>query len=296
MDRQRMFLIFGGAWISAALLVWFLWSQTKAPKAEKTVACAVATKDMPAGTKLKKGDVRIVKIPETALPKTAVLEENMAMDRVLLFPVSMNEPLTAAKLTSTARAEGLASTIDPGMRAISVQINDASGVSGLIQPRSRVDVLFTRPGSLQEAVSTTILEDVQVLSIGRATEVSQAANAAPGANRSPNTAATLIVSPEQAKKIELAKNEGKISLTLRNPLDKSDVADDKATTAEALNVGKMIGRRRNFDGPNVRDPNVWDQLTGGGPKVAKAEKKEPPKPRLIVDVFRGEKHVQEIFQ
>ena len=293
MDRKRTLLIFGVAWVSAALLTWFLWAQTKAPKSEKMVACVAATKDLPAGTKLKKSDVKLVQIPEKALPKTAIMDEAMAVDRVLLFPVSTNETFTNAKLTSTTRAEGLASTIEPGMRAISVQINDASGVSGLIQPRSKVDVLFTRPGSLSEAVTSTILEDVTVLSIGRVTEAAQ--NGAPAVVRPANTAATLIVTPEQARKIELAKNEGKISLSLRNPLDHSDSLDNTPTTASALNVGDMAKPKRN--GPNMRDPRAWDKLTAGDEFPKKiAEKKEPPKPRLVVDVYRGEKHVQEIFQ
>src|ERR1700736_2251714 len=176
MDRQKALIIFGAAWVSAALLTWFLWWTAKSPKTEKTVACVAATHDMPAGTRLKKADLKFVRIPEKDLPKTAVLDLNSTQDRVLLFPVYANEPFTGAKLTTTSRAEGIAATIDPGMRAISVQISDSSGASGLIQPRSHVDVLFTRPGSMSEAVTTTVLEDVVVLSVGRATEVTSTAN------------------------------------------------------------------------------------------------------------------------
>ena len=61
--------------------------------------------------------------------------------------MTANEPVTLSKISSAAGGEGLPSTIDLGMRAISVPINDTSGVSGLIQPRSHVDVLFTKPGS-----------------------------------------------------------------------------------------------------------------------------------------------------
>lgn len=284
MDRQKLLMIFGAAWVSAALLTWFVYAQTKAPKSEKTVACVVAVRDMQAGMKLKKSDVKTVHLPEKALPKTAVVDEAMAFDRVLLFPVSANEALTNAKLTSTSRAEGLASTIEPGMRAISVQITDMSSAAGLIQPRSHVDVLFTRPGSMSEAVTSTIVEDVTVMSIGRMTEVSQ--NIDPKASRPTNQAATLLVTPEQARKLELAKNQGKISLSLRNPLDHSDSLDTRPTTAESLNVGD-IAKRKPPAIVNVRDPKVWNNLV---------EKKEPPKPRLVVDVYRGDKHVQEIFQ
>ncbi len=294
MDRQRLFMIFGGAWIAAALLVWFLYAQTQTPKIEKTVSCVVVTRDLPAGTRLKKSDIRLVRLPERSLPRTAILDEASALDRVLLFPVNANETLPTAKLTSSKGAEGLASTIDPGMRAISVQINDSSGVAGLIQPRSHVDVLFTRPGTMAEAVTTTILEDIIVLSVGRVTEVAQNANIDPKASRPQSQAATLLVTPEQARKIELAKNQGKVSLSLRNPLDDAALEDQEPTTAESLDVDVRRGRPRG-NIPNVRDPKVWADLTGEQPKP-KEEKKEPAKPRLVVDVFRGDKHVQEVFQ
>jgi pilus assembly protein CpaB len=288
MDRQKLLLIFGAAWVSAALLTWFLYSTAVAPKTEKTVPVVVATHDMPAGTKLRKSDLRVVQIPEKSLPKTAVLEDNLAVDRVLLFPINTNEPFTAVKLTSTSRAEGLASTIEPGMRAVSVPINDTSGAGGLVMPRSHVDVLFTRPGSMSEAVTSTIVENVMVMSVGRATEVVPNATIDPRAARPTNQAATLLVTPEQAKKIELAKNEGKISLSLRNPLDSSEDVNTKPTFAEALNVGPL-DRKKAAPAPNMQDPRNWAKLAG-------EEKKEPPPRRAVIDVFRGEKHVQEVFQ
>ncbi len=294
MDRQKLILIFGAALVSASLLVSFLWWETQVPKTEKMLTAVASTHDLAAGTRLKKTDIRVVRLPEKSLPRTAVLDEISALDRVLLFPVNANETLTTNKLTSAKGAEGLAATIEPGMRAISVQINDSSGVAGLIQPRSRVDVLFTRPGTMSEAVTTTILEDIVVLSVGRVTEVSQNASIDPKASRPQSQAATLLVTPEQARKIELAKNQGKVSLSLRNPLDHAAIGDQEPTTAEALDVDVKRGRGRG-NVPNVRDPKVWAELTGAPPKP-KEEKKEPPKPRLVVDVFRGDKHVQEIFQ
>ncbi len=79
-----------------------------------------------------------------------------------------------------------------------------------VMPGSHVDVLFTRPGNLMEAVTTTLLQNVRVLSIGRNVQGTTADPKAPKA-----VAATLIVTPEQAQKIELAKNEGRVSLSLR---------------------------------------------------------------------------------
>lgn len=300
MDRQKILLIFAGAWVSAALLTWFLYAQTKAPQTLKWVRVVAASHDLPAGTRLKKSDFRQVSIVERDVPRLAVIDEKMALDRVLLYPVSSNEPLTTSKLTTLAGAEGLPATIEPGKRALSVTFTDASGVAGLIQPRSHVDVLFTRAGSMAEAVTTIILQDVVVLAIGRATE-SQALD--PKAARPQNQTATLLVTPDQAQKLELAKNQGKISLTLRNPLDRGTVDEGEVVGAEVLDPAvfsrsaRARAARSGGRAPNLRDPQAWARLTGQEEAEAKpkVEKKEPPKPRAVVDVYRGDKHVQEIF-
>jgi len=286
MDRKKMLAVFVGAWIAAALLTWFLYASTKAPRVEKTVAIQAASHDMPAGTRLRKNDLKAVRVPEKDVPKFAITDINLALDRPLLFPVSANEPITSSKIASAGGAEGVAATIEVGKRAISVAINDTSGVAGLIQPRSHVDVLFTRPGTMAEAVTTTILEDVVVLAIGRNTEGTNStttpAAAAQAAARPQAQSATLLVTPTQARKLELAKNQGKISLALRNPLDRSSASDSSATTGHELYAGV----------PTPPDPRKQAK-----PVVQRvAEKKEAVKPAKIVDVFRGDKHVQESFQ
>lgn len=312
MDRQRILIIFGAAWISAALLTWFFWSRTSAPQAEKTVKVVAVIRDMAAGQKLKTTDVKTIEMPAKDLPKLAMLDMKLVAGRALLYPIMANEPLTSNKLSSATGADGLPATIDMGMRAVSIPITDASGVAGLIQPRSHVDVLFTRPGSMAEAMTTIVLEDVVVLSIGRNTEViptvapaagSAAAPAATNISVTQARAVTLLVTPEDARKIELAKNQGRLSLALRNPLDKSRIANNQAVTAEVLDPDLFTRVRRpqmvgGVSGANIRDPQAWATLTGeaAAKKAEKAEKKDPPKPRLVVDVFRGDKHLQESFQ
>ena len=287
MDRQKIIWIFIAAWISAALLTWFLYATTQAPHSEKLVAITAAARDMPAGTRLQKADLKTVRVPEKDLPKAAILDQRIAIDRPLLFPVGANEAIISNKVASAAGAEGLPALIEIGKRAVSVPITDASGVAGMIQPRAHVDVLFTKPGSTAEAVTTTILEDVVVLAMGRTTEVANtsAAAAISTAARPTTQAATLLVTPEQARKLELAKNQGKISLALRNPLDHTSAKDQSATTSDQLYAG--FHPRQNT--PNLRDDRVWNQL------IAKPTEK-PPVPRHVIDVYRGDKHVQEIFQ
>jgi pilus assembly protein CpaB len=287
-DRSKILLIFIAAWISAALLTWFLYATTKAPHSEKMVAITAAARDMPAGTRLQKADLKTVRVPEKDVPKAAILDQKLAIDRPLLFPVGANEAIISNKVASSAGAEGLPALIELGKRAVSVPITDASGVAGMIQPRAHVDVLFTKPGSVAEAVTTTILEDVVVLAMGRVTEVANSSAAAAVATvaRPTTQAATLLVTPEQARKLELAKNQGKISLALRNPLDHSSAKDQSATTSDQLYAG--FHPKQNT--PNLRDDRVWNQL------IAKPSPEKPPAPKHVIDVYRGDKHVQEIFQ
>ncbi|MBK5295442.1 MAG: Flp pilus assembly protein CpaB [Acidobacteriia bacterium] len=303
MDRQKLLTVFGVAWLSAALLTWFLYAKTKSPKTEKTVKVVAALKELPAGTRLIKDHLKMVTVVEKEMPAGAFTAPADAMGHALLYPVAANEPITAARLATMGGAEGVAATIEPGMRAISVAYTDASGASGLIQPRSHVDVLYTRAGNLFESMTVTILEDVTVLSVGRVTEIQQSSAITAKANvtRSSNQTATLMVTPEDTKKLELAKNQGKLSLALRNPMDRSVQADASPVTAEQIEP--MLLMRSDTKRPprmqaNVKDKSAWARLVGEDePAKPKQEpKKEPPKPRLVVDVFRGEKHVQEIFQ
>jgi len=301
MDRRKILLIFAAAWVSAALLTWFLYASTKTPRVEKTVAILAAARDMAAGTRLRKGDLKMIHVPERDVPKLAILDEKQALDRPVLFPISANEPITMSKVASMAGAEGLPATIEIGKRAIAVPITDASGVAGLIQPRAHVDVLFTRPGTMAEAITTTILEDVVVLAIGRNTEGTNSSTPATAtaqvATRPSAQSATLLVSPEQARKLELAKNQGKISLALRHPLDQTGASDNSSTTSQALFSELSRGKT-----PDVRNNKLWNQLLGAKEEkppvvVEKVQRVEPPpRPRVVIDVFHGEKHVQESFQ
>ncbi len=289
MDRQKKLLIIAAAWVSAGLLSWFLYAKTVAPQQEKQVRVVVAAHDMPLGTLLRPADLKTVNYPERDIPKGVVFQTKDAVNRVVLFPMNSNEPLLISKLSGTTTVEGVSSTIEPGYRAVSVQITDVSGVAGLIQTNSRVDVLFTRPGTMAEATTSTILQKVKVLSTGRLMQSGQAVD--PRTPKSP--VVTLLLTPEDAQKLELAKNEGRISLSLRNPLDDSESADSGPLTTEVLDPMAATRARRNR-GPDPGDVKILRDL--GARKEDESKKKEAEKPRVVVDVYRGDKHVQESFR
>ena len=309
MDRQKKLLLFGAAWVSALLLTWFYYSNAVAPKQEKTLRMVVATHDMPVGTLLQKNDLKLVNYPEKDVPKKAVFQIQNAEKRVLLVALGTNEPVLEGKLSETTSVEGVSATINRGYRAVSVQVTDVSGVAGLIQPGSHVDVLFTRPGSMAEATTSTILQNIRVISTGRIVAVGQTVD--PRAPKSPTV--TLEMTPEDTQKLELAKSEGKISLSLRSPLDSVQNANPEPVTTEVLDpmisarlARARRGRTTSISRANLEDPKVWQELTGekkpvdeakaAAEEAARRRKAESEKPRVVVDVYRGDKHVQESFR
>ncbi|HYM10182.1 MAG TPA: Flp pilus assembly protein CpaB [Bryobacterales bacterium] len=296
MDRKRVTVIFVVAWVSAALLSWFLYKSTRGPQRERLLTVAAASRNLTAGTLLKDSDVKMIHIREQDAPKIVLQRKDQAVNRALLVDAAANEPLLDQKLARRTGTEGIAATIEEGKRAVAVRIDPASGVGELLEPNARVDVLFTRPGKMSEAITTTILQDVRVLSVGH--KVRPGEKVDPKAPRLP--VVTLLVSPQDAEKLELAKNEGKISLVMRNPADSQNLKQTGPVTADvldpqALTRAEMERRRaRRLSRLGTDEPGLGSGADDS-PDL-KRKKPEPPPPKSTVDVFRGGKHTQEVFR
>jgi pilus assembly protein CpaB len=105
------------------------------------------------------------------------------------------------------------------MRALTVSVNNSSGVGGFILPDTRVDVLVTVSSPVQKGESTTkiILEDIKVLAVDQTFERKEDDPVIV-------QTVTLLVTPEDAEKLVLASTEGKLQLSLRNNADRSLMA------------------------------------------------------------------------
>ena len=297
-DRRRVLGIFAVAWISAALLSWFLYKNTRAPQQERVVLALAANKNLLSGTLLKESDLTQVALRQQEAPAGhfPAARKGDVVNRALLVDVAAREPLLDSKPARRIGGEGLAATIEEGKRAVAVRIGSVSGAGELLEPNSRVDVLFTKPGKMSEAITTTILQNIKVLSVGRKFRPGDKVD--PKAVRLP--VATLLVTPEDAQKLELAKNQGKVSLVLRNPNDPQRLTKTEPVTTEVLDPlalvrsdpkrGRMLKRALGgAAGPPAEDPDSPDLQK-------KSKKKEPEPPKFVVDVFRGGKHTQEVFK
>jgi pilus assembly protein CpaB len=177
------------------------------------VDVVVAANDIVIGAKLQAQDLKVVNLPPEDLPAGVIGQPARAIGRGALVPMYKGEFILKDKLADKDVA-GLPALIPPGMRAVSVRVNEIISVAGFVLPGTRVDVLLTgTPAGGNDSVTTTVLGNVAVLATGQKLE----RNSAGEPQSTP--VITLLVSPEDAQKLTLASQEGRIQLSLRNPLD-----------------------------------------------------------------------------
>lgn len=174
----------------------------------------VAAKDLAVGSKITNEDLKFAHIPQGSIPANAMRQKTDALERGVVLPISAGEFILPSKLAADKAGAGLPALIPTGMRAMSVRVNEVVSVAGFVLPGTRVDVLLTgNPTGASDQQTTTVLENVAVLATGQKLERNSAGD--------PENAAviTLLVSPDDAQKLTLASSQGKIQLSLRNPLD-----------------------------------------------------------------------------
>ena len=185
----------------------------------------VAANDIQVGAKLQDGDIRMVKVPVSVVPPNSFRSRSQIIGRGVILPIQKGEFILPSKLAAENAGSGLPALIPPGMRAVSVRVNEVVAVAGFVIPGTRVDVLLTgNPMGANEPQTTTVLENVAVIAAGQRLE----RNAAGEPQSTP--VITLLVSPDDAQKLTLASSQGHIQLALRNPVDtkKVDIAAMKA--------------------------------------------------------------------
>jgi pilus assembly protein CpaB len=289
MQRNQVLIAFGVAWLTALVLSWWVYRTGTAPQKRDSVSVVAAAKELPVGKKIQASDLKVIALDRKDLPKGAFTKNADLLDRVVLIPISTSEVVLTGKLAGRGSGEGLTALIAPGARAVSVQVNEISGVSGFIQPGTRVDVLFTRVFSNGDAATATILQNVKVIAYGR--QLDPAAAVDPRDTSRP-TVATLLVTQEQAQKLVLAEQRGRIQLVLRNGLD--DEVADGADPVSSADLGIDEPRKPQPIVQIRTAPPAADPPPPPPPQPAKAEKKEPTS--HVIRIYRGDKVTEEKIQ
>lgn len=176
----------------------------------------VATKPIAFGTPLTRDALSEVSWPSSSVPEGAFASIDDILkngQRVSMASITKNEPILTARISAPGEKASLSALIEPGMRAVSVRVDDVRGVAGFIQPGDRVDVVLTRVEhsakfNRDESYSDILLYNVKVLAIDQqAAERQEKAQVV--------KAVTLEVTAEQGQKLVLASGAGTLSLILR---------------------------------------------------------------------------------
>lgn len=242
----------------------------------QTVGVIVAAVDIPFGSTIGPDNVVLSAWPKDRYPKDVLSDVKAAVGRVVRREFARGEPIVESKLLTTSKNVGMLSLrIPQGMRAFTVRVNEAVGVGGFLMPDARVDVLLTTTSSDQRAtqMSKIILEDIRVLAVGQTIDQKDSKPISVGT-------VTLAVTPEDAEKLALASNDGKIHLVLRN------FADSEKVKTSGISKDRLLSGQHGIPGPVKKQPSRVKKVAPASPVRVK---------RFTVEVIKGNSRSEETF-
>jgi pilus assembly protein CpaB len=259
-------LVFGG---SAAVGVNSLVSKSQGARPNlETVPVVVAVTDIPRGGMIKADLVRTREYPKDMVPTGAITKVQDALDRAVFIPLVREEPVLDAKLAPRGAGRGMAALIPQGMRAFTIHTPSvASGVAGFILPGNKVDVLLTMD-SKGGSMTTTLLQNMEILAVDQRID-------APAENKVDSNqlrSVTLLVTPDQAAKLELGQSKGSLHLTLRN------LKDDQPVDAHPARLAELEGYQE--------PPQAQPVEEAPPPQAQPVEEAPSPTPKFVT-IYRG---------
>jgi pilus assembly protein CpaB len=233
-----------------------------------TTQIVVAKNDLPVGSTLSPKDLILMDWFSDTLPDGAFTKTDGLVGRPLLYPLSAKQPVLERDLGVQGAGIGLAGKIPEGMRATAVRSNEISGVAGFLYPGSHVDVLVTMtPSGGNMPTTRTVLQNVQVLTAGQTIEPDPQ-----GRPHSVNVV-TLLVTPENSQRLQLASSQGNIQFVLRSG------ADHEQAEVTPTRLDQLF--------PSDKPPVV---------KTVKRITRQAPPPLYMLEVIQGTKRSEEKFK
>ena len=221
-------------WLIAPLVI----SRSDPTAGGANTPVVTATLDIARGGTIQADMIHLELVPKRwANPKAiATIEE--AIGRVVTIPILAGEPVLETKIAANGAGVGLAAIIPKGMRAFTIQTPTvATGVAGFILPGNKVDVLLTVKdqggGADMHGGTITLLQNLEILAVDQRLGTDPAPSEKLGAAKELRSV-TLLVTPDQAAKLDLGGNLGTLHLTLRNPEDTIEVNTSRLATIVEL--------------------------------------------------------------
>jgi len=305
MAERRYTTIFAAAIVTAAAATFGIYRVLQVTKAEAKITTqpvVVALEDIPESKAIDRASLRVAQWVSGTAPAGAFSSIDSVVGRVTRVDIFKGEVVVPGRLAPNGTGAGLQVKITPGKRAMPVRVDDISGIGGLIQPNSRVDVMSViRDQKSNQNVAKLFMANMRVLSVG--TQDTRTVD-----NR-PISAAmvALEATPVEAERLAIAQAEGRIQLVLRGYGDPDSLKTEGAKTADVL--AQLRGAPA-FKEPERVISSSRKQGSGSAPpQVAPAPVLQAPAPQpqvvhetpkrpdsLTVQIFKGGKEEQRKFQ
>jgi pilus assembly protein CpaB len=223
-------LAFVMALVLAGAFTWLVFRRLRASMGQQQNTKIVASiNELPAGVALSDKDVELIDWPSDVPITGTFAKVQDVVGHPLIRSLGAKEPLFQRDLGLEGSGVGLATKIPPGMRATAIRSNEIVGVAGFLYPGSHVDVMATiNMPSNGGNLTQTVLQDVEVLTAGQTIEPD------PQGKPQPVDVVTLLLTPEDSQKLQLASTQGTIQFVLRNGTDKDVNKELKAARLEQL--------------------------------------------------------------
>ena len=236
--------------VTASMIYTFLQSAaTKAVSSENEVVL-VAKMNIPNRTRIAAEMVQEQRVPREYIQPGAVRELPKAVGTMTREEIVAGEQVLERRLLLPGAKSGFSWVIPPGKRALTVAANEVTGVAGLLKAGDYVDVLVTVEAQTGGgSVTQMAMQNIAVLSVNRdslagADNESLAKETAKDLARNKLTSITLAVSPDDAARITLAEEKGKVRFALRPYFQ--EVA---AYTAHPVSSADLVGDRQARQAP-----------------------------------------------
>ncbi len=179
------------------------------------VPVAIAKQTIPARQVITEQMLIFTKIPSNYVSREVLGKPGDIVGKVSRSEIYQGEQILKSKLINPGDSnEGLSMIVENGRRAMTIAVNDVSGLAGMLKPGDRVDVLGTITLDNNNNITSTLVQDIRVLAVGKSIESINVDEKKPQ-----NGTVTLSVNPFEAQHIAMAAENGSIQLLLRTPTD-----------------------------------------------------------------------------
>lgn len=220
------------------------------PVPPETRRVIVAARPIARGQAVEAELIDEIELPLESAPADAVASREEIIGKLARSAIYADDVLTNAKFLDTHATSALSGLIPAGRRAISIKVNEVTGIAGFVAPGSHVDVMLSLSERDDEPPRTvTIVQDTEVLAVAQSTA---------DHNGQPMVVdtVTLNVTPRQAEVIATASREGEIHMALRN------ARDDTRTWSAGISLDELM------DGRTIEPTTVGVELIRGIERVA----------------------------